>query len=446
MPNRFPDRLELQSHELVMAGVTENPLRVHRITPLTAEQASRAEQLARRLHSVLKSVVDALPDHARGASGMSRHLSVVRNTCQRVVTALASPPSPDVLTKLPGVRGLELFTDGFGKLGGDEATLAATSAAIRQFEEFLKEVGGSQSKLAERIEATVRGERDSASLTPNHEAALAREQLFAAAAKVMGRQSNVKISIYMFRPHPTDSTQFERVLAHGEIGQLIGPNPMPFAFRAGDTRHEEKRASGKVFASLDEVPAHGYTPNAILKEFCSDPLPLVTSRGSEGQLVQIIDHKALSYDDAIDVVIANRSIHPVKIPDTDKMSLDEAWTLLFYPARHLIFDVYLHRDMERLFRPTIDTQLWGPNLDTHPADRWLTRFPNGPRLQLLGCNFNDAHSDAYPRHAELTQHLFDRVGWRHSEFMGFRCEVPYPIWRSGYCVRFEPVETTSTDE
>lgn len=422
-----------------MAGVTENPLRMHRASPLTPEQASRADQLARRLHSVLHSLVDSLPEYARGASGMSRHLSVVRNTCQRVVTALSDPASPDVLTKLPGVRGLELFVEGFEQTGGDAATLAATSAAIRQFESFLKEIGGSQAKLAERIEAMPRGDGDGVAMAPNREAALAREQLYSAAAKVMGRQSDVKISLYMFQPHPTDATLFERVLAHGEIGQRVGPDPMPFAFRTGDTRSEEKKASGKVFTSLDDIPAHGYTPNAILEAFCSDPLPLVTSRGSEGQLVQIIDHKALSPEEAIDVMIANRSVHPVEIPTTHKPGLDEVWTLQSYPARHLIFDVYLHRDMERMFRPTIDVQLWSPNLDTHPADRWTTRFPNGPRLQLLGHNFDDAHSDAYPRHAELTRYLFNRVGWRHREFVGFRCEVEFPIWRSGYCIRFEPV-------
>lgn len=429
-----------------MAGVTENRLRANRVAPLTPEQSSRAGQLARRLHSVLSSLVDSLPEHARGASGMSRHLSVVRNTCQRVVTALSEPATADVLVRLPGVRGLEQFTEGFEQAGTDAATLAATTAAIRQFESFLKEVGGSQSKLAERIEATPGRDGDGAVQAPIREAALAREQLCGAAARVMGRQCDAKVVIYMFQPHPTDPNSFERVLAHGEVGQRIGADPMPFAFRAGDTRFEEKRVKGKIFASLDEIPAHGHTPNAILEEFCSDPLPLVTSRGSEGQLVQMVDHKALTPEMALDVIIANRSVHPVKIPDTDKPSLDEVWTLQFYPARHLVFDVYLHRDMERQFRPTIDVQLWSPNLDTHPADRWITRFPSGPRLQLLGHHFDDAYTDAYPRHAELTRYLFDRVGWKHSNFVGFRCEVAFPIWRSGYCIRFEPVESQVSDD
>lgn len=428
-----------------MAGVTTKSVRSSAVAPLTSEQAARADHLARRLHGVLAALVETLPDHARGASGMSRHLSVVRNTCQRVVSALADPPAIETLTTLPGVRGIEQFLEGFEKIDGDAATIASAATAVRQFDDFLTEIGGSQSKLAERIERSSVIERDDPTHAPNRAAAKAREALCAAAAQVVGRQCDVKVSLYIFRDHPTDS-RLERVLAQGEIGQLVGAEPMPFAFRAGDTRHKEKHAEGKIFASLDKTPAHGSTPNAILNEFCSDPLPLVTSRDSEGHVVQMVDASALPDGHPTDVIIANRSVHPGRMPDTGKSSFDEVWTLMFYPARHLIFDVYLHRDMERRFRPTIDSQLWSPNLDTHPADRWVTRFPHGPRLQLIGRSFNDARSDAYPRHVDLTRHLFDRVGWDHSEYVGFRCEVEFPIWRGGYCIRFEPVEEPSAEK
>jgi len=115
--------------------------------------------------------------------------------------------------------------------------------------------------------------------------------------------------------------------------------------------------------------------------------------------------------------------------------------LINYPTRHLIFDVFLHRDMEREFRPGIDVQLWAPNLDTRPADRWLTRFPDVPRLQLLGTGVAHAQTPAYPRYVELVRTFFDQVGWSPEDFVGFRCEVDYPIWRSGYFMSFEHLET-----
>ena len=52
--------------------------------------------------------------------------------------------------------------------------------------------------------------------------------------------------------------------------------------------------------------------------------------------------------------------------------------------------------------------------------RWLTRFPAQPKLQLLGVGIGAAASPFYPRHAELTAHLFERMGWEPGEMVGFR--------------------------
>jgi len=33
--------------------------------------------------------------------------------------------------------------------------------------------------------------------------------------------------------------------------------------------------------------------------------------------------------------------------------------------------------------------------------------------------------------------VLDRLGWAASEFVGYRCEVEFPIWRAGYCMLFD---------
>lgn len=405
--------------------------------PLSEEETARADLVARRLHAVLHTLVESLPKHARGASGMARHLSVVRNTCQRVVTAVAEPQAAaQTLARFPGVQGLQLLIQGFRGVGEDEANVAAALAAVEQYDQLIRDLAGSQSKLVERLNAVAPVPGRVRSQT-SEAAEIARQRLFAAAAEVAGRRCEVNLSLYAFRLHPQDRGQLERVLVTGQIGQVATPDAMPFAFTAGDTHYDARGDAGRAFVSLDKTPAHGHTPAAVLEAFSSDPLPVVTSRGSKGQLVQTVDHRSAPRGESIDVVVANRSVHPARVPGTKRPTLDEVWVLVNYPSRHLIFDVYLHRDMERMFRPSIDVQLWGPNLDTHPADRWLTRFPCGPRLELLGAGLQHARSDGYARHAELTAHLFERVGWKANEFVGFRCEVAYPVWRAGYCMGFE---------
>lgn len=431
----------LEGHPLVqtMPNLTLSQSSSKSVQPLSAEEAERAEQVAARLVAALATLVGTLPEQARGASGMARHLSVVRNSCQRVVSALAEASvTPGILARLPGVKGLEQLIEGFEAAGADEADIAAAQSAIEQFERLIRDIARSQSRLAARLAASplADGER---TVSQGWNSEKARRDLFATAVGVTGRQCNVNLSIYAFRLHPDDPARLERVLASGQIGQLARPDAIPFAFSAGDTHGEHDGGKRQVFSSLDQTPAHGHTPNAVLDEFSTDPLPVVTSRGSEGRVVQMID-ASTSGGEPVDLVIANRSVHPAIVPETGKPSLDSVWTLINYPARRLILDIYLHKSMERHFRPSTEAQLWGPNLDIHPADRWITRFADGPRLELLGAGLSNASTDGYARHADLTEHLFDQVGWNGRDFVGFRCEVVYPIWRAGYCMLFTPVD------
>ena len=38
---------------------------------------------------------------------------------------------------------------------------------------------------------------------------------------------------------------------------------------------------------------------------------------------------------------------------------------------------------------------------------------------------------------ELTRQLFDRSGIDPASYVGFRCDVAYPLWRMGYCITFD---------
>ncbi len=404
-----------------------------RAEPLSSEQWGRAERLASRLRGELGSVVASLPEHARGASGMSRHIDVVRNTCQRVVSVLAEPAADaGTLARLPGVKGLEQFLEGCAGVGVDADLIALAETAVRDFDRFIKENAGSQSKLADRIAAAEAG--DDAHALCSLEA---RADLFNAAVNVTGRACELAISLEAYRPAPGQPDKIERAVVNGLIQTSVTPGGIPASILAGDTLDPEADPQPAP-VSLDEQPAKGATPSAILAEFSTTPLPTVTTRGPGSQLVQVVDPERLEPGTRFDVVTARRFVHPYHNPDGSP-ALDSVWSLVNCPSQRLIFDVYFHRDMERLFRPAVDAQMWYPNLESPTGDRWLTRFPAQPKLQLLGVGIGSAQSPFYARHAELTAHTFERLGWDPGELVGFRCEVEYPIWRAGYCMNLEYV-------
>lgn len=417
----------------VMPGVTAT---ISGARPLTGEEEARAKRTAQRLHADLARLIDALPERARaGASAMARHLGIVRNTCQRTLSALQDErPSLDTLAKLPGVKGLEQLLGAIEERGGEREALDLARAAVRAFDDLIRAYAGSHTKLIARLSAAPERAHDDALA---HERARAR--LVEAASAVTGRGVALSINVSIFWTSPAQGEHdqtLHRLSIVGLIGNTITPGGMPVVLTAGDTL-DWCRPEDRSESFLEDAPLRGATPQALLAPFTSEPLPAVTTRGEANNLTQVIDPAQLDAPETFDIVTARRSGHPV-MDDSGGHTLSEVWVLNNAPAQHLLFDVYLHREMERTYRPAIDALLWNPNLSIPGGDRWIARFPSQPRLELLGPGLDRADTACYPRQRELLDFTLRRAGLDPSQFVGFRCELTYPIWRAGYLMSFEP--------
>ncbi len=95
----------------------------------------------------------------------------------------------------------------------------------------------------------------------------------------------------------------------------------------------------------------------------------------------------------------------------------------------------------------IDMSRWraGPSLTgehgTSPTNlasqRWFDRLPDRPQLEHLGLGLGQTGSTAYPRITALIAHLCASQGCDPDEFVGYRCEVAYPVWGVQYLVSFD---------
>lgn len=404
------------------------------VEPLSAEQRARCERVAARLHADLSRLVLSLPESARGGSGMSRELGVVRNTCQRVSRAVSDEsPSLETLTKLPGVQGLDQLLDAMLGHGLEARQVEMARTAVRAFEDVISDYAGSHAKLSSRLRLS--GPDDGGFALASESA---RRSLFEAAVGVTGRSAQTTISLYAFRGTPGDPGVLQRAVVTGLIRSAVIPGGMPMVISNGDTL-DVSGPEDQTLRNLDDTEAKGSTPEALLEEFTTHPLPSVSSRGNPDALIRVIDPSGLDGPRVVDVVTAARSNHPYTDPKTGAPLLDEVWSISNCPSVTLVFDIYLHQELERVFRPSIDAQQWYPNLSAPGGDRWVLRYPSVPKLELLGRGTSNASTGAYSRHRELTDALFARIGWDPDEFFGLRCEVRYPVWRGGYCMSFRPV-------
>jgi hypothetical protein len=420
----------------------------------TKSEREAAAQIARRLCVEFRGLVSLLPKPLRSASAMSRALGVDRNTCQRIVSSTAIELTDErLLVRLPGVQGLRQFIEALKRDHSDGRSvdqLDAAAAAVDAFESLVQRLGGSQRRLRQRLEADP--DLDSGTIRIPSDELDARRSLFKAAAEVVGRWSDLMVSMSLIRPVPGYPLLTDCVRAQARLGHVWRGSAVPFEINASAPDHlalnSARGFSGEesgIHQSLASRPARGDTPDLLLPQFCTRPLPRVTSRSWGNRGLHVIDAAEPTNGEPIDVVVGYRRSTPDKHPATQDPPIGEVSTLTTYPSRRLICDVYLHRDIAKMCSPSLEAHLGSPSLPSPLRARWSTRFPGGPRLELLGAGLHNTATPAYSRQLELTSHVFSEVGWDPEEFIGYRCDVVFPIWQAAYCLLFDFSEHTMTE-
>lgn len=407
---------------------------------LSVEELAVADRVARRLHNDLRALFDALPSDARHASGMARALGIDRTTCQRAVFAASRGyAGPELLTRLPGVKGLrQLVASGRAALGaGSKDVFDALDASIRQFQSLITTLGGSQSRLIRRLEVSALVREGDTGDSRGAATAGPRQRLFHAAAELTGRSSDCWVAVYLYNPSREVEGAVELIRANGLLGHRARADAVPLVFHSFATKPRESQATERRLGLVEPLVSSRRTnaPDSLLGEFSSDPHPFVSTAQPNEFCVQSIDETAGAGHGPIDLMFATRTM--IAHPAREQPPVEEAWALVNFPCRRLLFDVYMHRGLAGPRQPALDAHLWRPDFAQHVGSRWQTRFAEAPSLQFLPPGLRASASDAWARHSELTRFLFERSGLDASEFVGFRCDADHPVWRAGYCMSFD---------
>lgn len=406
--------------------------------PLEPAQQAALEDALRALHRDLRGLLAALPVEAQTASGLARSLQIERTTCQRAVSAANQPFAGAALVgQLPGVAGLRALADAVAQrwTGIPEALEATRSlrAGIDAYAAVLHRVAGSRARLLTRLGAT-----EAHSVPPAaSQGALAR-QLFEAASALTGRRSQTWLAVHIFEPGGRADRLFQ-TRAYGLIGHTARRDAVPLTFHVFATPPADAESAddaaelGRFHALLPETSGDGVPPE-VLRAFSSDPPPVVRTRQPNEFLVQAVEPSA-DLSRPSDLVFGLRGLmaHPGSAPPF----MEEVWAMINFPARWLLLDVFLHREVARRCIPGLDVHLWRPDFASTAGERWQTRFATSPRLEALGPGLHQVDSAAYDRQPELLRYLFEIRGLDPAEYVGYRCQCAYPMWRTGYRMTFD---------
>lgn len=427
-----------------LKNLVSSPVR-GRTAPLTRAEKLQAQQVAIRLRDEFRGLIDLISPSDRGASALAKKLKLDRATCQRIVSTVnGTTPDAQTIVNFPGIEGLRLFVDAVANrpkaVPSDKQAVDSASSAIDSLEHLLDQLKVSQRGLRRLLEghgvAPV-GVAAQESDWLGQDDVAARGTLFNAAAHVVGRWTETVVGVSLIRPVPGSPRLTESVQLRGHLGHHAHQTSTPLELGSRAQSHDTEEP---VYTTLDAETQSGPW-GALVVPFCSRPLPRVTSRRTGGSVTHVVEKQDESSEAPFDVVIANRTGKPEAHPATMTPAVGEVSSIMRYPARRMVMDVFLHREIARTCIPSLETHLWTPT-DARVMARWSTRIPGGPKMQLLGAGLGNAATPAWDRYVELLRYAFEHAnavsgGWNPDEFVGYRCETEFPIWRCSYHFLFD---------
>ena len=390
---------------------------------LTDRTIAEATRIAKGLHSAFAAVLRLPLIRNQRASELARQLGVGRMTCQRI-TKLAkmspSPPptGPGLLADLPGVNGLHQFLEAIVQAGTSRELLDDAFTAVEDFDAFLRDICLSQTKFASALLL-----HDQAS-DPDR-LRQRRATLFDAASAVTGQAADATISMMAIRPSQEQTFNIEQIAVRGYAGMRASESAMPIRLPINMAYSDYRNVTS------DEVARE---PQELIESFCTRPLPSIDARVIKAEhLAHIINPEHIPTGEPFDCFAMQHTQWKIKDMGRHKA----IWLYVDYPTRHCTFDLYAHRSIAGLNDASGDCHLWGTSLLAPPEDLWMTRFTDQMQFTVLGPGTDEASSAVYARHQALTQHMFEQHEWDANDFVGFRCEMELPIWRSALCVVLE---------
>lgn len=390
------------------------------------EASSVADQLNEAFSYVL-----ALPQlKGRRASILTTELGVGRMTCQRLVklykhhsnTSTSSNSGARVLIDLPGVTGLKQFLDAVELAGTPRHLLEKAFIAVERYDAFLQDIDMSQSKLASAL-LLLDQTNDPIQLRST------RNHFYDSAAAVTGQSTDATISIMAIRPSTRNNLIQEQIATHGYAQmRTIGP-AMPIRLPI-DMAYSD-------YKSVFDQNISNQKPQ-LVEHFCTQPLPLIESKEiKSNNLPNLIYPENVPSGEPFDCFVTQDSIWTSKDNEYKNTAI---WLYIDYPTRHCVLDLYLHKSLMTHYKLTGNSHMCGTPLSPTPEGLWMKQFSDQIKFLQLGPGTANAESKAYSRHKHLTENMFENHEWNAEDFVGYRCEMELPIWRSGICIMMDVID------
>lgn len=397
----------------------------------------RIASVGRELAEHIPAVLSELPEGDAGPVALARSLGLDKVLASRLLKALRTRDPMAVSYHLPGPAPLRRFLKAARRGGAQAGTVERAELAVAGFEKLIRSDVGDRSALDAIISSWLPDARSDFELRRKQAAHKAMSQL-------KGAEVDTLLATVLLQPS-SEEGKIDIVWLFGLMGlRRLRPGvAVKFASRRFvDACGEARRPTSLDGETVDD-------PQALrLDAFCDAPPANLDVQQAGDTVHYVLGGEAFGPRSAVDLVMAEVNLAEMsRTVPAGSGRKGFVFAEVATPARRLLFDVLVHRDVYPGSEPTLmvyDTALDGV-ADVNDRARDVDRFDLNETVTGLGRGSSSLRVAGVPHYVELLNHVHERMGSNAADFCAWRCNIDYPIYGSQVALLFDPPEgETST--
>lgn len=358
---------------------------------------------------------------------VSRQFGLNKNLTWKISRVINATDPFASLQHMPGESGLDIALDAFERAGAEPNLIENVRAALRGIDEVASLHAGDRPHLEMIL--------DSMGLlgTPTRLES-SRELAFRGNSAIWGVQAKARLTCCFAAPG-RDPSKLDLIVVGGFAGLRRLRQTSPWRLFRFAAYHDDGTPRGDPEDEI--VPRHNGSLPRLLHRFCSPNMPKIdiATRGTAAEYM--LPSGPVGNMGAFDCFFGEIS-RGAPAYRTERDHTGEFSSTVSLPVETLIFDIILHKDVPMVGAPSVGIygfpQGFGDNIAAHRAE-W--ELPLGePLLELAGMPPTVA-TPLIPRYTELVNTVYERMGWKPSDFYGLRMTLKHPPMQSLAVVKWE---------
>lgn len=395
--------------------------------------ADRVTGLRKALSIAITEVPGCDPTKPRE---FARKLGVDKTLAWKISRMLSAESDHELLQFLPGDAAMDLFVDALQTSGGTPDSVQHVRQVISDFRESIETQIGDRSTL-EIVLDSIPGQQGNRFLN-------SRKMVFRGNSGIYGVQARARVQTAFFLPSEIDPDLIDIALVAGWIDfRRLRRDAKWVLFR--HSFHESATMGRSRTEPLDPWD-QGTSGLNLLREFCSDPAPLLRStRVGDEMFYQVYDGplgNAGVFTCFMGSITRGAGRKLVLSPE----EIGRVGAMISAPVENIQFDLFIHRDIQLRAAPSVEV-VSGLTSVVNPLETDL--LPLEEQIEPLRCDLHGAtavESPLLPSYSRIFSWVCKTLRLPPTDFDGHRYLVKYPPFPSTirFCVQHQCAAETSS--